>query len=1046
MAYAVYADGTQSLIGTKIYGYSDGSDKDENGFAVHKNTEETATYTAKYDENSNNKFVLNANVEIPLQAVPDNICTIGDLKAAYNGITVEGIEITGTDREGITAEDFITEIYVFYSTRPDDWSGWIQYQTTSLSFDDVNIPSEYYLHHIGYKINLKDEVLAESGMVEGDTVTVSFKTASGGVYFDADGVLRWSAVDGADGYIVRIQGQNPDINDYCFFNDCQNYESLFMRAGVPSGTYVIEVYSVTGDNESLLGTVDYDYVRNSIIVGNNTFYYKANIDGYTITSGDIVDGDVVIPAEIDGTPVTEIGENAFSAFHNSTTGNIKTVVIPEGVKRIAYYAFNSCDNLTSVTLPDSLESIEKFSFERCHKLTTVTIPKGVNSILGGSFTHNEGMLSIECDPENKYYCSVDGVLFTKDKTTLVAYPTGKAGAYTVPATVTTIGDAAFYGATGLTSVEILGTLSSIGFEAFAECDKITSVTINGGVTYVGYWAFRGCASIKTMYVPESVTNIGDKAFGFDGWGDDMSVYAGFSLSGKSGSMIEAYANRHGIPFKEIGETENRPFDEESKQEASVESFEGEKIELAPSKNMKDKEELDKDFNFNDFEFVVEEIVDDRKDKYKEHFKDDKVKGKAHFFEFDLKDKNGKSHGDKFDGLVEMDIPMCDDLIYGYDNYHLYRMANGEKVEIPGKHIVKNGKHYYRVHLEHFSDYVFVNETVIEVQTAPFNVKTAVGKGTKVTLTWDKPEGATGYTIYRSMTKGGELTKLCTTNAECYVDSSVVQGKTYYYYVVAENATKALISDYSEFAFATIPEDNISSFVERLYATMLGRESDAGGKSKWIQKLNSGATAADIAVNFVLSPELKQQKLSNETFVKRMYQTMLDRTPAEKEIANWASYLEAGCTYAFIFRGFLSAPEFSKLCSSYGIKTGTYAATENRDVNGKLTKFISRLYTKALNRAYDVGGLNHHTGNYISGKYTLDVIASGFILSPEFEKRKLSDENFVECMYNTFFDRASDASGKAKWLQKMANGMTREEVFNGFVISPEYKALVKSFGL
>ncbi|MBQ8612829.1 MAG: DUF4214 domain-containing protein [Ruminiclostridium sp.] len=236
------------------------------------------------------------------------------------------------------------------------------------------------------------------------------------------------------------------------------------------------------------------------------------------------------------------------------------------------------------------------------------------------------------------------------------------------------------------------------------------------------------------------------------------------------------------------------------------------------------------------------------------------------------------------------------------------------------------------------------------------------------------------------------------------------------------------------------------FVERLYTQLLGRASDNTGRLKWVEKLQNGATAADVAVNFVLSPELKQQKLSNKTFVKRMYNTMLNRTPSDSEVENWASYLEAGCTYAFVFRGFLAAPEFSKLCTSYGIETGTYTATENRDVNGKLTKFISRLYTKALNRAYDVSGLNHHTGNYISGKYTLDKIASGFIFSAEFEKRNLSDADFVECMYNTFFNRASDANGKASWLKKMVNGMSREDVFNGFVSSPEYKALVKSFGL
>ena len=245
---------------------------------------------------------------------------------------------------------------------------------------------------------------------------------------------------------------------------------------------------------------------------------------------------------------------------------------------------------------------------------------------------------------------------------------------------------------------------------------------------------------------------------------------------------------------------------------------------------------------------------------------------------------------------------------------------------------------------------------------------------------------------------------------------------------------------------TVKETAVSAFVERLYGELLGRKSDAKGKAKWVAQLESGKTAAQVASNFVLGEELKAQNLTNEEFVTRMYETMLDRTPSDSEIANWASYLDAGCTYAFVFRGFLSAPEFGRLCARYGIETGTYTATENRDVNGKLTKFISRLYTKALNRAYDAGGLNFHTGNYISGKYTLDKIASGFIFSAEFEKRNLSDERFVECMYNTFFDRTSDAKGKANWLQKMANGMTREEVFNGFVNSPEYKAFVKSAGI
>ena len=374
-------------------------------------------------------------------------------------------------------------------------------------------------------------------------------------------------------------------------------------------------------------------------------------------------------------------------------------------------------------------------------------------------------------------------------------------------------------------------------------------------------------------------------------------------------------------------------------------------------------------------------------------------------------------------------------------FNVGKFANNDTVTVTINGIYKDGVHSPITYdVDFFSVY-----DEIKLDT-PTGLKAVSDNGSAV-LTWNSVDDATSYSIYRAERTLGVKTKLGTATGTSYTDTTAELGKTYYYFVKAHNSADEIESNYSEATSVVVTdESNISDFVERLYTKLLGRTSDANGKAKWVEKLKNGATAADVAVSFVLSTELEQQNLSNETFVKRMYQTMLNRTPADSEIANWASYLDAGCTYAFVFRGFLTAPEFANLCSSYGIKTGTYAATENRDVNGKLTKFISRLYTKALGRTYDISGLNYHTGNYISGKYTLDKIAYGFIFSAEFEKRNLSDEKFVECMYNTFFNRASDANGKASWLQKMANGKTREDVFNGFVNSPEYKALVKSFGL
>ena len=119
--------------------------------------------------------------------------------------------------------------------------------------------------------------------------------------------------------------------------------------------------------------------------------------------------------------------------------------------------------------------------------------------------------------------------------------------------------------------------------------------------------------------------------------------------------------------------------------------------------------------------------------------------------------------------------------------------------------------------------------------------------------------------------------------------------------------------------------------------------------------------------------------------------------------------------------------------------------ESRDVSSKLTAFVSRLYTKALNRSYDVDGLNNHTANYIAN-HDLYQLAYDFIFSSEFLEKDLSDEDFVDTMYRTFFDREGDPDGRADWLGRMKSGMSREQVLAGFVGSQECADLVAKFGI
>lgn len=246
---------------------------------------------------------------------------------------------------------------------------------------------------------------------------------------------------------------------------------------------------------------------------------------------------------------------------------------------------------------------------------------------------------------------------------------------------------------------------------------------------------------------------------------------------------------------------------------------------------------------------------------------------------------------------------------------------------------------------------------------------------------------------------------------------------------------------------TSPDDQqVLDFVERLYTKMLNRASDPSGKENWYNRLKSGSTAAEVASRFVLSDELRAKNISNKEFVTRMYRTFMDREPDADGLNHWIEILDNGCSYAYVLNRFAQSNEFNGICSSYGITAGSYSPTEYRDQSANLTAFISRMYTKALNRKYDVDGLNHWTGCYINKSLTINEISYKFIFSAEFKGRNLTDEQFVTCMYSTFFDRAPDAGGKAHWLEMLSNGGSREDVLAGFLRSQEFKNLVKSFGL
>ncbi len=200
--------------------------------------------------------------------------------------------------------------------------------------------------------------------------------------------------------------------------------------------------------------------------------------------------------------VTSIGGGAFSECSSLTDINI-----PNSVTSIENVTFSGCSSLTAVNIPNSVTAIGDGAFGDCSRLTTVNIPNSVTEIGSVAFRRS-GITDINVSSSNPKFTSDNGVLFSKNMDTLICYPPGKTNStYTVPNSVTEIGNSAFSECSSLTTVNIPNSVNAIGLHAFLDCSSLTSVNIPNSVTKIEYQAFSGCSSLTTVNIPNSVTAI-----------------------------------------------------------------------------------------------------------------------------------------------------------------------------------------------------------------------------------------------------------------------------------------------------------------------------------------------------------------------------------------------------------------------------------------------------------------------------------------------------------------------------------------------------------
>ena len=183
--------------------------------------------------------------------------------------------------------------------------------------------------------------------------------------------------------------------------------------------------------------------------GDYTYSVKSGIA--TITNYTGVGSDITIPSSLGGHQTGVIGDQAF--FH--------------------------CDSLLSVTIPDDVTTIGTRAFASCSSLTSVTIGSGVTTIATDMLADSVSITAIDVDEANVHYASINGVLYDKAITTVIQYPHGKVGAFSIPSSITTIAKSSFFGCPALTSVAIPSSVTIIEDNAFDSCITLTSITLLG---------------------------------------------------------------------------------------------------------------------------------------------------------------------------------------------------------------------------------------------------------------------------------------------------------------------------------------------------------------------------------------------------------------------------------------------------------------------------------------------------------------------------------------------------------------------------------------
>lgn len=242
-------------------------------------------------------------------------------------------------------------------------------------------------------------------------------------------------------------------------------------------------------------------------------------------------------------------------------------------------------------------------------------------------------------------------------------------------------------------------------------------------------------------------------------------------------------------------------------------------------------------------------------------------------------------------------------------------------------------------------------------------------------------------------------------------------------------------------------NSTATFISRMYTVALGRTAEQSGLNSWTQKLSDKEIdGAGIANGFINSAEFKNRNLNNSDYLDVLYRTFFDREADAVGKSYWMDKLQKGTSRTEVLSGFVNSQEFSGLCDRFDIARGTMQTNGTSIYRPGVRSYVLRMYTKALNRDGETVGVEDWTNRINTRVMSPEAVAKSFFSSQEFINRKLNNADYVETLYQTFMDRASDVKGKQYWIDKLNGGTSRQQVLEGFSRSEEFSKIMKRYGL